>query len=362
MKSFIGNGIKNDNHEKTTSKSAKWFNKDICRLIRAKNRLYRRATTFGKSYHGEVHCAARNKATYAIRVAKAKFYNQKAETLANPNCPPSKWWQLAKELCDLNGRNSTTIPPLRTCAQDTVKNDQEKANLLNHTFINQNTCLNLEGFPIGPTQLKSVFTIQDICPADVRKSLPNKASFGSDEILHRLLKEVGPGGVGPLTTFFNLSLYSNRVPDEWKEAIVCLIFKGGRKARQDPTNYRPISLTSCVAQTMEKLGNNQILAHLSENTLLYKHQSGFLPNHSTVTQLCYFAHQWQMALEKREKVHTVFLDLRKAYDRVSMPGLLFKLSNLGFSWSNTTLQWMSSFLMDRQQCDRVNGCLSTSKS
>ena len=76
----------------------------------------------------------------------------------------------------------------------TVKNDQEKANPLNHTFINQNTCLNLEGFPIGQTQLKSVFTIQDICPANVRKiikSLPNKASFGSDEISYRLLKEAG---------------------------------------------------------------------------------------------------------------------------------------------------------------------------
>ena len=88
-----------------------------------------------------------------------------------------------------------------------MKNDQEKANLLNHTFINQNTCLNLEGFPIGPTQLKSVFTIQDICPADVKKiikSLPNKASFGSDEISYRLLKEAGPGAVGPLTTLFNV--------------------------------------------------------------------------------------------------------------------------------------------------------------
>ena len=123
VKSFIGHKIKNDNHEKTTSKSAKWFSKDICHLVKAKNRLYRQATTSGKSYHWEVYCAARNKATYAIRVAKAKFYNQKAETLANPNCPPSKWWQLAKELCDLNGRNSTTIPPLRTCAQDTVKNN-----------------------------------------------------------------------------------------------------------------------------------------------------------------------------------------------------------------------------------------------
>ena len=44
---------------------------------------------------------------------------------------------------------------------------------------------------------------------------------------------------------------------------------------------------------------------------------------------------------------------------MSIPGLLFKLSNLGFS--NTTLQWMSSFLMDRQQRVRVNGCLSTPK-
>ena len=149
----------------------------------------------------------------------------------------------------------------------------------------------------------------------------------------------------------------------WKENLLVLSWKRSQKraeARQDPTNYRPISLTSCVARTMEKLVNNQMLAYLSENSLLYKHQSGFLPNHSTVTQLCYLAHQWQMALEKGEQVHTVFLDLSKAYDRVSIPGLLCKLSNLGFS--NTTLQWMSSFLMDRQQRVRVNGCLSTSKS
>ena len=32
---------------------------------------------------------------------------------------------LAKELCDLNGRNWTTIPPLRTCAQDTEKRSRK---------------------------------------------------------------------------------------------------------------------------------------------------------------------------------------------------------------------------------------------
>ena len=188
------------------------------------------------------------------------------------------------------------------------------------------------------------------------KSLPSKTSFGPDEVSYRLLKEAGPGVVGPLTSLFNLSLNVKAVPDEWKKAIISPIFKGGRKDRQDPSSYRPISLTSCVARTMEKLINGQILKYLSSNSLLYQHQSGFLPKHSTVTQLCYLAHQWQMALERGEEVHTVFLDLSKACDRVSIPGLLFKLASLGFT--NETLEWFTSFLSNREQSVRVDGSLS----
>ena len=53
----------------------------------------------------------------------------------------------------------------------------------------------------------------------------NKASFGSDEISYRLLKEAGPGVVGPLTTLFNLSLHRNRVPDEWKKQLFARYLK-----------------------------------------------------------------------------------------------------------------------------------------
>ena len=59
-------------------------------------------------------------------------------------------------------------------------------------------------------------------------------------VLMRFRIEAGCGVVGPPTALFKLSLHRNRVPDEWKEAIVCPIFKGGRKARQDSTNYRAI--------------------------------------------------------------------------------------------------------------------------
>ena len=57
----------------------------------------------------------------------------------------------------------------------------------------------------------------------------------------------------------NSGLTLNKVPDEWKEAFVSPVFKGGRKDRhvQDPGSYRPISLTSCIARTMEKLVNGR---------------------------------------------------------------------------------------------------------
>ena len=174
------------------------------------------------------------------------------------------------------------------------------------------------------------------------------------------MKEAGPGIVEPLTTLFNRSISLGQVPDEWKHAIVSPIYKGGRNDRRNPTNYRPISLTSCVARTMEKPLHCQVLEYLQTNGLLYEHQAGFQPNHSTVTQLCFLTHKWQMTLDKGHHVQTAFRDLSKAYDRVSIPGLLFKLSDLGLS--GETLRWFSSFLTNRQQCVRVNGSSSHTES
>ena len=182
---------------------------------------------------------------------------------------------------------------------------------------------------------------------------------GSDEISYRLMKEAGPALVGPLVTLFSRSLLLRQVPDEWKKATVIPIFKGGRKDRQELSSYRPISLTSCVARTMEKIVNAKILNFFKTNTFLYPLQSisGFLPTHSTVTQLAYLVHKWQMALDRGESIESVFLDLIKAYDRVSHQGLISKLSTRGFSYSS--LEWMWNFVSHRKQCVRLNGTEST---
>ncbi len=102
---------------------------------------------------------------------------------------------------------------------------------------------------------------------------------------------------------------------------------------------------------MEKLLNKQVLKYLIQNNLLYNLQSGFLPHHSTITQLAFLVHTWQMCLDQGEVVHAAFLDLSKAYDRVWIDGLLYKMTQMGFL--PPALQWFTSFLTERKQRVRV---------
>ena len=87
-----------------------------------------------------------------------------------------------------------------------------------------------------------------------------------------MMKEAGQGLVGPLVSLFNASLRLRQVPDEWRKAIIKPIFNGGKKDRRDTSSYRPISLTPCVARTMEKLLKARMFEYLKQNLLLYQHQ------------------------------------------------------------------------------------------
>ena len=108
---------------------------------------------------------------------------------------------------------------------------------------------------------------------------------------------------------------------------------------------------------MEKLLNARIFEYLTKfASLSTPYQPGFQQNHSTVTQLCFLVHQWHMALEEGANVQSVFLDLSKAYDRVSINALLSKLSLIGFN--NSALEWFANFLHRRKQCVQLTGASS----
>ena len=102
----------------------------------------------------------------------------------------------------------------------------------------------------------------------------------------------------PLQIIFNKSLEQCKYPSDWKIANVIAIFKKGDSSL--PSNYRPISLISCVGKIMERVVYKYVYNHLQRNRLIYEYQSGFLPKCSTVHQLIEIYNCILNALEKRK--------------------------------------------------------------
>ena len=89
--------------------------------------------------------------------------------------------------------------------------------------------------------------------------------------------------VDGLVIIFNKSSQERCFPEVLKLARVILIHKGGETT--DPTNYRPISLSSVFEKLIEKVMLNRILKFLNKNDILYKYQFGFRKNHATTHAL-----------------------------------------------------------------------------
>ena len=95
---------------------------------------------------------------------------------------------------------------------------------------------------------------------------------------------------------------------------------------------------------------------LINNDLLYKYQSGFLPNHSTVFQLVDIFHHVCQTFEHNQVSCMIFCDISKAFDRVWHKGLLFKLEQNGFN--DNLLNWLNDYLKNRHQKVVVNSSSS----
>ena len=105
------------------------------------------------------------------------------------------------------------------------------------------------------------------------KSLNVSKSCGPDNCHPFFLKECAEQIYLPLTDIFHKSLSSGVIPDDWKKANITCIFKKGNK--QDPGNYRPVSLTPVICKLLERTVREEIVNHLSISKLLSDSQFGF---------------------------------------------------------------------------------------
>lgn len=343
------------------NKPANWLTPTIRQLMHQRDHFKKQAVRNGSKATYETYKATRNKVNIAIKKAKVDYVTGEVD---NDRGDSSRTW---KAINMLLGRKSKVSGITELKVDDsTITNPLLISETFNEHFSTigtkissnvQTTSVLPESF-VKPSQSTFVFT--PISVSTIQRLLSTlsvaKAS-GLDKISAMLLRHAAPVISIPLCSIFNKSIISGIFPDSWKNAKVFPVYKGN--AKNDPNNYRPISVLPVVAKVFEKLVFDQLYSYFTQNDILSKFQSGFRSGHSTVTALLQATEKWFKNIDNGFINGVVLVDLSKAFDTVDHAILLKKLGLYGVN--GIPLNWFSSYLVNRSQCCMVNGVESELK-
>ena len=96
------------------------------------------------------------------------------------------------------------------------------------------------------------------------------------------------------------------------------------------------------------------MGYLNTHKLIHQNQSGFRQKHSCQTARVKLIDRW---IEKGDRIGTLFLDFRKAFDLVDHATLIKKKLSL-YKFSPSAIHWFTSYLCCRQQAVKSGEGLS----
>ena len=224
---------------------------------------------------GKKYKVLRNKVNNRIKYTKQRYFSHLDENLCNIRTEsPQKYWKHLRNLVNSN-KKSESIPIICTTDGNTETlhcTDFEKAECLNEYFSSiskiDDSKTDLPNFAAKTNnKLESIqITIPET--ENIISSLSVNKAVGPDLISHKLLKNVKNSISYPLSLLFNKSLNDQYFPVKWKESIINPLFKKGEKFIA--SNYRPISLLSCLGKLMERCIYKHVYNYLHSNNLLYE--------------------------------------------------------------------------------------------
>ena len=148
-----------------------------------------------------------------------------------------------------------------------------------------------------------------------------------------------------LNDLFNYSLASRIFPQCFKSSLVTPILKR-RCLDHNNLNCRPVSNLCFIAEILEKLVLSHVSSYLNSRNLYNTCQSAYRPGHRTETAVLKVVNDLFLYHSQGNISVLALLEFSSAFDTIDHLILVYRL-HTDFGFTNTVLQWISSYLSDR---------------
>ena len=253
-----------------------------------------------------------------------------------------------KDICD--PAENITMDRWKLYFEKLGTNGQENDNLpdFNHR-ITDNEILNKLSQeinkPVTETEIKIL----------VREKLSKSKGVGVDRIRNKIISSClqNKQFLGIFKQLSNKIMDSGIYPNKWKIDLIKPIHK--KDATSKETNYRGISLLSCLGKFFNNLILNRLSKSFEELDLFYPHLMGFTPGMRTSNNIFVL----KTLIDKQgEKLYCCFVDFSKAFGTIWRKGLLAKIKSYGLD--GKILNVNESQYLDNVACVKAGDLLSES--
>lgn len=329
-----------------------WITPGILRCIKNRNKLQMQVKKDPFNNINKItYTRYRN---YCNNLIKKMRRNYEKELLASSVKNNRLLWKNIKNITHSSKTNSSNTELLYAKSSPSASADfvneyfvnigKQLAQQINHSAEEWRSYL--RALPSQPKSFGLLETDHDeVC--SVLMSLKSCSASGWDNIPTAFLKHIKAEVVPIITHFANLCFNSGIFPSSLKQSVITPVFKAGDRGSVD--NYRPISVLSVISKIIERLLNKRLLTFLKTANILSHSQYGFRQGRSTEDAVLALSSLVTEQLDRRKKSLAVFLDLKKAFDTVSVPILIHKLEKIGIR--GVPLKLFKDYLTDR--CQRV---------
>lgn len=187
-----------------------------------------------------------------------------------------------------------------------------------------------------------------VSPKNIRWAIntfqPFKAA-GKDKIFPAMLQHAVSIIVNPLHKIFTASLVFGHIPEAWQQVKVVFIPKPGRSSYEEAKSHRPISLSSFLLKTLERMVDRQIREVALREIPLCHNQHAYQRGKSTMTAVHKLTQFLESSMECNEHSLACFLDIEGAFDRASFDS--FRKAALEHNVDTLLIRWILCMLHDR---------------